>query len=140
MMSTPPQQLRTSSCRRHLRQRGLTLVEVLATLVLVAIVLPVTMKGVTLSMQSAARARHMTEAAQLAESKINEMLVLRDTMYLSGSGDFGQDWPEYRWTSTAAAANYGVYEVTVTVSWLERGSERSVSMSTLVYPAVQGLQ
>jgi general secretion pathway protein I len=112
-----------------------TLVEVLATLVLVGIVLPVAMHGITLSMQAASRARHTTEAGQLAEAKLNELLVLRDPTTLTGSGDFGEDWPEYRWTSAYLAADYNTYEVTVTVLWTERGQERSVALTTLIYPS-----
>ena len=111
----------------------------LATLVLVGIVLPVAMYGLTLSLQAASRARHTTEAGQLAEAKLNELLVLRDSTVLTGSGDFGEDWPEYRWTSDFVAADYNLYEVTVTVLWTERGQDRSVALTTLIYPTGEAL-
>ncbi len=115
-------------------RRGVTLVEVLATMVLIGIVLPVVMQGVSLSMSAAARARHRTEAVQLATLKASEFLVLRDVNSFSGSGDFGEDWPEYRWESQAASSDYGLYRVDVRVIWMERGQERAVALSTLVYP------
>jgi len=47
----------------HHRRAGFTLVEVLATIMLLAIVLPVAMRGVTISTQTASTARRRTEAA-----------------------------------------------------------------------------
>ena len=43
---------------RRVARRGVSLVEVLATLVLVGIVLPAAMAGVTLSLRAASLARH----------------------------------------------------------------------------------
>lgn len=119
------------------RHRGVTLMEVLATLVLVAIVLPVAMQGVTTSLRATSHARHQAEAARLAENKLNEFLVLRDPYGLTGNGDFGPAWPEYRWESRSVVREYNVYEVTVAVSWTERGEPRQVELTTLVYPPVE---
>jgi type II secretion system protein I len=123
---------------QFVRHSGVTLVEVLAALVLVAIVLPVVMQGLTLSMRAASRARHQAEAARLAESKLNELLVLRDTAALTSTGDFGERWPEYAWRSESATRDHGLYEVTVTVAWTERGQERTASLSTLMLPSSSG--
>lgn len=117
-----------------IRRRGVTLVEVLATLVLVGIVLPAAMRCVTMSLRAASKARHNAEAAVLAQNKIAEFLVLRDAELLDGAGDFGAAWPEYRWESRSAQRDFGCYEVTVSVTWSERGRARSVELSTLVYP------
>jgi type II secretory pathway pseudopilin PulG len=108
--------------------------EVLAALLLVAIVLPVLMQGLTVSMRAGQRARHQGEATRLAESKLNELLMLRDSTALAGAGDFGEDWAEYRWFSEAESSSYGLYELTVTVTWTERGAEQATSLSTLVLP------
>jgi len=121
-------------------RRGVTLVEVLATLVLVGIVLPITMQGFALSMQTASRARHSTEAAQLAEAKLNELLVGRDPTLCNGTGEFGPDWLEYRWESRGFASDFGTYEVSVTVFWTERAQERSVTLTTLMYPSTVDTQ
>lgn len=125
---------------RRDRGRGVTLMEVLATMVLVAIVLPVAMQAVTTSLRAASQARHQAEAARLAENKLNEYLVVRDSYQLTGSGDFGPNWPEYRWQSTSAALAYNVYEVSVAVSWTQRGQERQVVLTTLVYPPTEVVQ
>lgn len=96
---------RTAYRRRALRRRGggFTLVEVLAALMLVAIVLPVAMRGVTVATAAASSARHRNEAAALAQSKLDELLanmqVQQSQMNSSMSGDFGADWPEYQWSA-----------------------------------------
>jgi Tfp pilus assembly protein PilV len=112
--------------------------EVLATLVLVGVVLPVAMRGISMSLQASADARHRVEAAQLAQQKIAEHLVVRDASTFNTEGDFGPDWPEYRWQSRSAYADVGVYVVTVRVSWQRRAADRFIEVSTLVYP-VTGL-
>lgn len=113
-------------------RRAFTLVEVLATLVLVGIVLPVAMRGVTLSMQTAARSRQTAEAGQLAASKLNELVVLQETT--GTSGDF-PDTAEYRWESTVTQRNTGLYEISVRVIWVAQGLEQWVTLSTLMYPS-----
>lgn len=116
------------------RARAFTLPEVLATLLLVGVVLPVCMRAISTSMSASASARHQLEAGQLARSKLDELLVLRDRTTFDSSGDFGEGWPDYRWRSSGMIANLTTYEVTVTVEWAERGQTRSLSMTTLIYP------
>lgn len=116
------------------RRIGFTLVEVLATLVLVGVVLPVAMRGITLSMQVAQKSKRMIEAGQLAEQKINEFLVVRDAAYFTGTGDFGQEWPDYRWESHGSYRDQSTYDVSVIVYWNERNQPRSITLSTIIYP------
>ena len=115
-------------------RRGFTLVEVLATLVLIGIVLPVAMRGLTVALQATANSRNRVEAAQLASAKINELLVGRDVATFNASGDFGEEWPEYRWDSTGQAGEWNLYTVTVNVHWTERGQDRSLPLTTWIYP------
>jgi hypothetical protein len=65
--------------------------------------------------------------------------VQRDAGVLNGAGDFGADWPEYRWEASAVGADHGLSELTVSVTWSERGQPRSAEISTLVYPSTGGL-
>lgn len=125
--------MKVFSSQRGAAHRGLSLIEVLATLVLVGIVLPAAMKGVTLSLRAASLARHQQEASQLAEMRLNEVLALEDSSVLAGSGSFAPDWPEYSWQAQTYTADFGLTEVEVRVTWLERGLERAVTLSTLVY-------
>ena len=107
--------------------------EVLATLVLIGVVVPVAMRGVVISMHASAQARRQLEAAQLAQHKIAEMLVLRDASLFVGSGDFGTAWPDYRWQSEASLIRNRVYGVTLTVTWPMRNTTGQYRVSTLVY-------
>ena len=115
--------------------RAFTLVEVLVSLALVALILPVVMKGISLATSAAVLARERTEAASLAESKLSEIIATgawQDEANLSG--DFSPDWPEYRWTGMAQAREgTSLWDVQVSVQWTFRGSERSVTLSTIAY-------
>jgi prepilin-type N-terminal cleavage/methylation domain-containing protein len=122
--------------RKRATRSGFTLPEVLAALVFVGIVLPVVMRGISISMQASRSARHHVEAAQLAKQKIDEFLIVRDpSAFISASGDFGTGWEEYNWTSAAQLGDDGVYDVLVSVQWTEQAREKSVSLSTMVYPS-----
>lgn len=124
----------TSRLAHSPRRRAFTLIEALATLVLVGVVLPVAMRGVTVAMQGASRARHMTEATELARHKLTELSVTStDPGSLNGSGDFGADYPGYTWTSTTTDRDYGMTEFTVTVAWKAQGQDQSVALSSMFY-------
>ena len=60
--------MRKASNQGFRRQRAFTLVEVLATLVLVAIILPVAMKGISLAAATAGDAKRKMEAAALVQT------------------------------------------------------------------------
>jgi type II secretory pathway pseudopilin PulG len=109
-----------------------TLVEVLVTLLFLAIVLPVAMRGVSISLAAASNARHTREATSLAQEKLQELT----TVTLPGgsqSGDFGVEHPEYRWMCQVSSLDYGVRQLDLRVTWEDRG-ERAINVSTLFAP------
>ena len=128
--------------RRHVRMRGgvsaFTLVEVLAALLLVAIVLPVVMQGISLATGAASSAKRRTQAASLAQSKLGELVATENwrTGVLSGRFDAfdGDDAAQYGWRGdlTAWTEPY-VKQLQVHVTWTAPGGEDSVTLSTLVY-------
>jgi prepilin-type N-terminal cleavage/methylation domain-containing protein len=120
---------RTSSRGR----RGFTLIEVLATLVVVSIVLPVAMRGISLAVSASSQSRRSIEAATLAETKLQD--IITSGMWDAGNqtGDFSPDFPEYRWVSQSISRDETLMEVEVRVIWTSRGSDRSVGLSTFVY-------
>ena len=120
---------------RRPRRGGFTLVEVLATLLLVGIVLPVTMRGMSLALAAASSARHTAEATSLAETKLSELTTDTLSVTTDGSGDFGTDYPGYTWASQRVSRDYGLSEVALRVSWVERGQPKSLTVSTLLYEA-----
>ena len=119
--------------RRHHNLRGFTLVEVLATMALLAIVLPVTMQALSVSLGAASSARHTTEASGLAQAKLNE-LISTGQWNSTSNGDFGTDHPGYRWEITSATRDYNLTEISIRVTWQERGQDKQLTLSTLIQP------
>ena len=126
---------RTFSIRRT-RKHGFTLVEVLATLVLLGIVVPVCMRGISVALFSAETAKHMSQAAALGEARLNEMVSTGEWNMTATNGDFGTDWPEYKWTCQTYPRDFDVTEIVLTVSWQQRGQERSLNLSTMASDTV----
>jgi general secretion pathway protein I len=126
--------------RRHIRAwrrtRGFTLVEVLATIALIAIVLPVAMYGIQLCLQTASTARHEAEAATLAQGKVQELTALAavpQSVSLNESGDFAPDFPDYKWQSMTTDLDTNLQQLDVRVTWVARNQERDLTVSTWVY-------
>jgi prepilin-type N-terminal cleavage/methylation domain-containing protein len=135
----------------HPPRRAFTLIEVLATIALLGIVLPVAMQGVSIATGIASTARHRSEAGALAQSKLGELLATQQ--WANGgvlSGDFGQDWPDYRWeaqvsewsvanqlntytSNTATVTPTPPQQLDVRITWRGRTGDQSVQLSTLVY-------
>jgi prepilin-type N-terminal cleavage/methylation domain-containing protein len=122
-------------------RRGFTLIEVMASMMLVAIILPVAMKGVSLALQTAGLARQRSLAASLAETELADLLTANTFDQTSTSGDF-PDYPGYKWTAdltewasitTSTGTSTSVQQLEVGVQWTSRGQERSVTLDTLIY-------
>ncbi len=115
-------------------RRGFTLIEVLAALILVALVLPAAMQGVSLATQASADAHRRDRAASLAYDKLSDLIATGGWSSASTEGDFGEDYPAYRWALTVEDwEGFTTRRVTIRVLWESRGLERTLSMSTLVY-------
>ncbi|MGD1278170.1 MAG: prepilin-type N-terminal cleavage/methylation domain-containing protein [Tepidisphaeraceae bacterium] len=120
------------------RRRGFTLIEVLATLMLLAIVFPVMMQGITVAGSVADAARRRTEATGLAQSKLAEIVANGQWQQGNLSGDFGSDWPAYRWEATVQPwtldnTSQSLQQIDLRVVWTARGRENSVTVTTLAY-------
>ncbi len=127
--------------RAYRRSRGaFTFVEVLAALLFLAVVVPAVVTALTISNRASEIADRGSLAGQLAENKLDEMLV--DNAWqspLASSGTFGDALPGYRWTLsvnnwTADTTNV-VNELRVDVFYPVQGQERNVHLSTLVNPS-----
>jgi type II secretion system protein I len=129
-----PRRRRTNGARP-----AFTLIEVLATMVLLGIVLPVAMRGVSMALAAAEYSRHTAEASSLAQQKLSELVTLGPTSSTGNSGDFGADHPEFHWTLQTQSKDYGLTEFDVTIAWNERGQEKSLVVSTLVYQTATGV-
>jgi prepilin-type N-terminal cleavage/methylation domain-containing protein len=131
---------------RCFRGRGFTLVEALATMLIMAIVLPIAMRTITISNSMASFAMQRTQAITLCESKLNELLATGEWNGGVMEGDFGTDaalavsgtqvdpdLANYKWAAEVVPWNDSrVEQLNVTVTWERNGENRHVTLSTLV--------
>jgi type II secretory pathway pseudopilin PulG len=118
------------------QEKGFTLVEILATFVLIALIIPVVMEGISLSMKLGIKSKKQIEAAALAETKLAEFVLSGD--YESGdqSGKFDDDESGYKWNLEVEdwKEEDSMQQLLMTVAWMDStGTDHSVSLSTLVY-------
>ena len=126
------------ACANH-GARGFTLVEVMAAIVLVAIVLPTAMQGTMLCLDLAHNARMQAQAASLAQAKLSELAATNMIQDAMQAGDFGEQWPQYKWLATVEAwDDPRLVELDVSVVWTARGRNYDVTISTLVYDGAAG--
>ena len=112
-------------------QRAFTLAEVLVAIVFLALLVPVIMEGMSLSSRAAMMAERGTLAANLAQNKLDELRLDENA---DSSGDFGEDFPNYRWESEKISweTDSLVDSLTVRVLFDVQGREQSVSLTTLM--------
>jgi len=130
---------------------GFTLIEALATLVLIAIVIPAALRGITVALSLGSHTACLSEATLLAQSKMSELLATGSwqdegtqfqgdfqnelqTSRSSLSARTANEARSYRWVATVEEwLDPSVQELTVYVFWDWRNRERQVKLSTLVY-------
>ena len=116
------------------RRSGFTLVEVLATLALVGIVLPVAMQAISVALKTSSTAKRQLEAATLAETKLEEIIATGEWQFGVLSGDFGEEFEGYRWEAQVLQReSASLSELIVHVTWDGRGGEQGIHVATLVY-------
>lgn len=118
---------------KRLSSSGFTLVEVLAALTLAAVVLPIAMQGVSLSLAAAGQANRQMVAVTLAEGVLAELTATGEWRGGNLSGDFGDEAPGYRWEAETVTWEVGTLRLLeVSVLWTSAGRERSLALTTLV--------
>ena len=117
--------------------RGFTLIEMLIAVTIAALLLTATMRFFSASLAGAARSDSYTQATLLAQSKLESMGGLIVTSLQEASGSEGP----FRWR--ASIQRYGgsgagqqaaflvPYEIAVSVSWRESGTQRSFSLRSI---------
>ncbi|HEY1683363.1 MAG TPA: prepilin-type N-terminal cleavage/methylation domain-containing protein [Tepidisphaeraceae bacterium] len=135
--SCPPSILasrRRSSFIAH--RSAFTLIEVLTTMLVMAIILPVAMSGISVALQAGEMAKRTSIAATLADGKLNE-LASNTAMTSDGSqsGNFSeQGYPDYQWEATTSTLSLGLTQIDVQVTFQIRGRPRTTDISTVIYP------
>lgn len=125
--------------RKHSQEiftnRGFTLLEILATFVLVAIILPVAMEGISLSTRMASNSKRKIEAGALAEKKLTEILITREWVNGDQSGDFGEGYSDYEWRFEVLdwEGEELLRQIDFYVEWVAGERKQSIVLTTLAY-------
>ncbi|KPK23714.1 MAG: hypothetical protein AMJ61_15255 [Desulfobacterales bacterium SG8_35_2] len=105
--------------------KGFTLLEVMVAVALIAIALTTLLGSQSQSVSFANSAKFETMAALLAQSKMSEITMQEAGAITNDSGDFGDDFPGYRWevyvndTAIPGIDNISDYlkQLDLTVTW-----------------------
>jgi prepilin-type N-terminal cleavage/methylation domain-containing protein len=120
-------------CRR--RSRAFTLVEVLASLLLMAIIIPVAMEGMSVANRAGILGQRKAAAMRVAERVLNELIVTGDTQQSTGSGTAVDGDTAYAWSFRSENwSEDALLQLTVSVTFIVQGAPFEVSVSTLVAP------
>jgi len=115
------------------RRRGFTLAEVLAALLLMAILIPVTMHGVTVASRAGTLGQRKAAAMRIAERVLEEQIVTG--LFDTASGNVVDGDTTYPWTMTNEPWTEDTMNVlTVRVSFDVQGITYDVAASTLFDP------
>jgi type II secretion system protein I len=128
MKFAPP--LRTDLTRRS--GRAFTLIEVLAALLLMAIVIPVAMQGMSIASRAGLLGQRKAAAMRVAERMLNELLITGEMNQTTSSGSLLDGDTTYPWTmQTEPWTEDTMTQVTVKVTFSIQGNDYEVSASTL---------
>jgi len=111
-------------------QRGFTLLEIVVALTIAAIALPALLKAFSEGTKTHSIIENRTTAFYLLKLKMSEIEMMGELEVGSDEGDFGDD-SRFQWTADIAETDTeGLYEVTVTLNWPERGQEQAIELTT----------
>jgi len=118
-------------------QSAFTLAEVLAALVFLAILVPVAIQGLNVAGRAGEVAVRKGEAALVAESVLNQMIVSTNWNQAQQSGTVRQGMREFQWTLKNEPWNKDLNattmrQLTIEVKFPVQGTAHSVQLSTLI--------
>lgn len=117
----------------YARSHGFTFIEVLASLLFMAIVIPAVVSALTISNRAAIVAERTSVAVQLGQNHLSEIVIDDSWSSAEARGEFGQEWPGYRWELTQSASEVeNMTELVLDVFFPAQGKEQSIRLSTLV--------
>lgn len=112
--------------------RGFSFAETLAAMLFMAIVVPVMVQGMTVANRVGIAAERQREAVELADRLLTELVLTDEWRDSERDGDFGEDWPGYRWVlSDDTWEEDAMRVVSVQVFFKVQGRELSVELTTL---------
>ena len=110
---------------------GLTIIEILVAMAILSIAAAAIFGLYATGFLAGGMARRMNGAVGLAQQRLE---ASRSPCTLGDEGPEGSDsaFPGYQWQTKFTEVRPGLREVTATVTWQERGQDRSLSLTTLV--------
>jgi prepilin-type N-terminal cleavage/methylation domain-containing protein len=128
-----PSNRATELSRRRATDRGFTLVEVLASLLLMAIIIPVAMEGMSVASRVGILGQRKAAAMRVGERVLNELIVEQQTQQNSSSGTAYDRDAAYPWTMRVENwPEDSMQQMTVAVSFTVQGNTYEVSVTTLL--------
>ena len=123
----------TESGRRASGRRGFTLVEVLASLLLMAIIIPVAMEGMSVASRVGILGQRKAAAMRVAERVLNELITEAQTQQNSSSGTAADGDTVYPWSMRVENwPEDAMQQMTVAVTFSVQGNNYEVSVTTLL--------
>ncbi len=122
---------------RLARIAAFTLAEVLASLTLMAIIIPVAMEGVSIASRAGTVGNRKAVAARIAQRILNEAVLTGQVGTASGQTVEGESTYEWRMQSEAWEVD-ALELLTVQVTFNVQGSAYDLSVSTLYDPETVG--
>ncbi|MEY3607524.1 MAG: hypothetical protein RLZZ447_312 [Verrucomicrobiota bacterium] len=118
---------------RRCARRAFTLVEVLASLMLIALVVPVAMEAMAVASRAGELGRRKAAAVRVGERVLGELLV-EGQLATGASSGVAQEGPfEYPWTVRVENWPEDALQLaTVTVTFSLRGTAQEIALSTLL--------
>ena len=104
-------------------QAGFSLIEVVVAILILGVALVALTEGVTAALSSSKTSERQTTAAQLAAGQIETLRATGSYDDGESDGDFGDEFPQYRWTQTVSSADVpGLHDVEVVVEDSQTGN------------------
>jgi len=129
-----------TSRANNLFRRGFTMAEVLAALLLMAIIVPVALQGMQIASRAGTLGQRKAAAMRVAERVLNELIATDGLAQSSGSGTANEGDQSYAWTmQTETWPEDAMNVVTVRVVFNVQGNDYNVSLSSIYDPATMAL-
>ena len=124
----------------NLLRRGFTMAEVLAALLLMAIIVPVALQGVQIASRAGILGQRKAAAMRVAERVLNELIATDGLTQSTGSGTAAEGDQTYAWTmQTETWPEDAMNVVTVRVVFNVQGNDYNVSLSSIYDPTTVSL-
>jgi len=122
----------------RLRRGAFTLIEVLAAMLMMAIIVPVALEGMSVVSRAAVLGQHKAAAMRVAERVLDEQLAViaqGQPIPATGSGTESDGDTAYPWTmQTENWSQDSMTQMTVHITFVVQGNSYEMTLSTLFDP------